>query len=84
MSFKAIFSVIMFTISLGSAAVGFSNNAGPSVGLHARIPSNGGIYQRCNGPLRLRGGSMSFLAAYMLLKMGGKESPTKVPGAIAL
>ena len=37
-----------------------------------------------NGPLRLRGGTMSFLAAYMLLKMGGKETPSKVPCTSAL
>ena len=77
MHFKPLL-VIIVVVSLGSAVVGFSNNAGAGVGFALQRYSNRGGLQSCHGPLRLRGGTMSFLAAYMLLKMGGKESPTKV------
>jgi hypothetical protein len=77
---QAFFVVMTFHSSLGSAAVGFSNsiNRVAALGDFTQSRSAGLGSSNCHGPLRLRGGTMSFLAAYMLLKMGGKETPTKV------
>ncbi len=75
-----VFAVMTFHSTLGSAAVGFSNsiNRVAVLGDFTQSRSVGLGIANNHGPLRLRGGTMSFLAAYMLLKMGGKETPTKV------
>ncbi len=78
--FTVVFVVMAFHSSFGSAAVGFSNSINRVATLGDFTQSRSAALGSANnhGPLRLRGGTMSFLAAYMLLKMGGKEAPTKV------
>ncbi len=77
---QLFFVVVIFHSSFGSAAVGISNSINRVAPFGDFTQSRSAISGTTNhhGPLRLRGGTMSFLAAYMLLKIGGKEAPTKV------